>query len=101
MTIRERVWKLYECEWPNNFADDNIPASVEKMIIMAYCMGREEATRKVSDRYQSLIKKQRERANACRYPHMANKIIGDEDYLYFSDYSSSMSFTFGGDKADI
>ena len=76
-------------------------ASIEKMIAMAYWMGREEAARQVSDMYSKHIAEQRERAEKCRYRHMAEAVVGNERFLYCSDYAGDMTGTFGSDPADI
>lgn len=100
MTIKDRVTTIMTSQ--HNWDDDeHTPATVEKMIAMAYYMGREMATREISDQYNALIAAQRERANACRYSKMANAIIGDQDYIYSDDYRGEMTSTFGNDTADI
>lgn len=40
---------------------------------------------------------QRKRAEACRYNHMAEKVIGAETYLYTPDYAGEITAEFGGD----
>lgn len=75
--------------------------SIEKVIALAYYIGKEEATREVSDTYKKLIQEQRERAAECRYKHMANAVIGDQNYIYFSDYDCAMTGLFGGDDTKI
>lgn len=89
-------------EYIRQIAKSNIDmkhASFEKMIYAAYYMGREEATREVSDEYAALIQEQRKRANECRYSRMANAIIGDKNYIYCADYAQEIGNTFGGDPA--
>lgn len=71
--------------------------SVEKLIYIAYVMGREKATREVSDLYRNHLAEQRKRAEACRYNHMAEKVIGAETYLYTPDYAGEITAEFGGD----
>ena len=95
MTILERV---------KSIVNDNIDmndSSVEKLIYMAYYIGREEAVKEVSDMYIRHIAKQHERAGKCRYRHMAESIVGPERYLYHPDYRQDMTATFGSDPADI
>lgn len=75
--------------------------SIEKVIALAYYIGKEEATREVSDSYKKLIQEQRKRAAKCRYKHMANDIIGNQNYIYFSDYDSAMTGLFGSDDTKI
>ena len=99
MTITDRIKAIISTQHNSDNADT--PATVEKMIAMAYYMGRESATKEISDEYRALIAAQRERANACRYSKMANAIIGDQDYIYSGDYRGEMTSIFGGDLADI
>ncbi len=76
-----------------NMDDD----SIDKLIYIAYYMGREEAAREVSDEYADLICNQRERARQCRYKHMAMRVVGDIKYIYNSDYASDITEMFGDD----
>lgn len=62
------------------------PADLDALLALAYEMGREDATRAVSDDYTAMIAAMRKRANASRCWRAANKIIGDADHLYHSDY---------------
>lgn len=101
MTIKERVESLIFSDWNKwNFENDGT-ASIEKMIIMAYYIGREEAVKEVANMYNEHIRKQVERAGACRYHNMAREVVGNEMYLYCSDYNAVMTTLFGNDKADI
>lgn len=99
MTINERIHSIIDSFV--DLGDGYNKASMEKMIYLAYYIGREEAVNEVSDMYTEHIARQRERANACRYKHMANTIVGTETHLYHPDYSMSMTTTFGSDIADI
>ena len=51
--------------------------SIEKLVKIAYYMGREEAAREVSDKYSDHIAEQKQRASECRYHNMAAEIVGD------------------------
>ena len=82
-------------------ANPDKPASIEKMILLAYEIGREEATKEVSNAYANLLHKIRERADQCRYHHMVRRIIGDTKYIYHSDYAGRVAKEFGGDLADV
>ena len=99
MTIAERVNNLVNNQI--NFGSEYDPASIEKMIVMAYYMGREAAAKEVSDMYRSHIKAQKDRAGSCRYHNMAASVVGAEDYLYSSDYAGDMTNMFGRDRSDI
>lgn len=67
------------------------PADLDALLALAYEMGREDATRAVSDDYTALIAAMRKRANASRCWRAANKIIGDADHLHHSDYRGDMT----------
>lgn len=102
MTLIERVrhsmeWDEEKRDYRNDMESDNL----DRLISFAYYMGREEATRQISDQYNALIQQMRARANACRYPHMANRIIGDRDFIYSNDYGQAFMSTFGRDKTDL
>lgn len=95
MTIIERIKAAIEDY--NNWRED----SIDKLIAVAYYVGREEATRQVSDAYAAHISKQKARAAKCRYKHMAAEIVGPEDYLYCGDYAMEFSQSFGQDETSL
>lgn len=74
---------------------------VDKLIALAYQIGREEATREVSDDYNKLITEQNVKADRCRYRHMAHEIVGDKKYIYHSEYAGDVTETFGSDETRI
>lgn len=94
MTILEKIKSCTET-WSGE------TDSVEKIIAIAYYIGREEATKEISDKYTALLREQRSRAKACRYHKMAFEIIGDTDYIYSSDYAQDVHETFGSDETNI
>lgn len=94
MTVIERIG---ECIRNTDLETDNI----EKLICIAYYIGREEATKKISDKYNELIKYQRRRARECRYHNMAMQIIGDINYIYSADYAGDVTATFGSDETEV
>ena len=75
--------------------------SIDNLIACAYYIGREEATREVSDNYTKLIRQQRERASQCRYHKMANDVIGPDDYIYHSDYGMNVLEQFGSNETSL
>ena len=77
------------------------PADLDALLALAYEMGREDATRAVSDDYTALIAAMRKRANASRCWRAANKIIGDADHLYHSDYRADMTALADGITTDL
>ncbi len=94
MTIIERVKTALKT---GNYEKD----SLDKLISMAYYIGRESATKEVSDLYNDLIADQNKRADECRYNIMAHKVVGDHRYIYRSDYAGDMTASFGSDETDF
>lgn len=95
MTILERIKVARESN--EAYGDKD---TLNKLIALAYEIGRESATKEVSDDYTALITSMRERANACRYPHMANTIIG-KAHLYHYAYAGDTTETFGSDETNL
>lgn len=95
MTILERIKTARESNEAYGEAD-----TLNKLIALAYEIGRESATKEVSDDYNALIASMRERANACRYPHMANTIIG-KAHLYHYAYAGDVTEAFGSDETNL
>lgn len=72
-----------------------------KLVAIAYYMGRESATKEISDKYNALIKSMRRRAKNCRYKNMAQEVIGDTSYIYSPDYAGDMTSMFGKDPTKL
>jgi len=100
MTINERIKSIIANPEDIDMSYEQA-ASAEKMIYIAYWIGREAAAREVSDAYNRHLSAQHERAAQCRYNRMAAAVVGPESYIYSADYSQEMTATFGGDPADI
>lgn len=96
MTAKERIMQIV-----NNLHTDMESDTMEKLICMAYWIGRESATRETSDKYKALISAQNERAEKSRYKHFAKSIIGDQKYIYCSDYAGEITSTFGNDITNL
>ena len=75
--------------------------NVNKIIAIAYYMGREDSCIETSNEYRKLLAKQKERARQCRYYKMALEVQGDIDYIYMPDYARDMTKTFAYDKSEI
>ena len=43
----------------------------------------------------------RKRADDCRYPYMANAIIGDKNYIHHYLYAGDTTETFGSDETNL
>ena len=99
MTVKEKIMSIVDA--PNQDGYDMDVDDWRKLVAMAYYMGRESATRNVSNQYNKLIQDQRKRASECRYSKMTNKIIGDKDYIYFPDYAGDMTAMFGSDETNL
>lgn len=98
MTIIERINQILDSHI--NFVDE-APASIEKMIFVAYMIGMEKGEMQTSELYNAHIAKQHKRAEACRYHKMAAEIVGPETYIYTPNFRGDITSTFGGDAADI
>lgn len=95
MKIKDRVMNTLTGEW--DMENDNM----DKLIIMAYYMGREHVAKKLCDMHAALYNEQMERARKSRYHHMAEVIIGDVSQIYSSDYAQDMTETFGNDETQL
>lgn len=95
MTAAERIREIVRS---NTDMDKD---SLEKLVTLAYCMGREAATRETSDKYVALIADQRKRASECRYSKFASAVIGDESYIYSPDYAGEFTALFGSDETAL
>lgn len=94
ITVIERIKKATEnmnCETD----------SIDKLIALAYLIGREDATREISDKYNEILSDQRKRADESRYHNFANEIIGYKQYIYSGDYAQGMKESFGSDKTKL
>ncbi len=95
MTVKERVLETL------NVVDMDCD-SYEKLIAMAYYMGRERATREICDKHNARMKKIKERAKSCRYWKMAEKVLGEEaGEIYSADYAGDMTETFADDETEL
>lgn len=94
MTINERIKKAIE-----NFSGDE--DSIDKIIALAYFIGREDATKEISDKVNAVFAEQKERAKACRYSNMAMSVQGDIDHVYSPDYSQGMTTSFASDETNL
>ena len=97
MKISERIAAAIAVTRNSFYENDN----VDRLIALAYEMGREAATKEVSDKYRSLLEKQKIAAKACRYHEMAKKIVGDAEYIYCSGYRGDITSLYGDEETDI
>ena len=74
--------------------------SFDKLIALAYWMGRESAAKDIIDKHNNITIDQTDRAAASRYKGSARKIIGTP-FIYSSDYNQDMTKEFGSDKWGI
>ena len=94
MTVKEKILSIvdkFDCE-----VDD-----WNKLVGMAYYIGKEQGVKEISDKYTALLAEQRKRADKCRYNKMAHKVIGDVKYIYHPDYSGDMIEMFGNDEIKL
>jgi hypothetical protein len=90
MTAKERVLKALE---NREFEVD----SIDKIITLAYYMGREQAAKEVCDSVRAIFSEQQKRAAESRYHNYAMTIQGNIDYIYHPDYAGDMTSMFGSD----
>lgn len=90
MTIEERILKAIknmDCETDNT----------DKIIALAYYMGREAAAKEICDKAHDIFMQQRRAADYCRYHHLARDVQGNITHIYHPDYSGAMMDEFGDD----
>lgn len=90
MTVKERVLEAihnWDCERDN----------VDKIIALAYYMGRESAAKEVCDKAYTIFDNQRKTAENSRYHNLAMKVQGNVTYIYHPDYSNTMTDMFCSD----
>lgn len=95
-TVLERIMSAV------NAQHDMETDSIDKLIVMAYYIGREQAAKDVSDMYSAHMAEQSARAAASRYHKMAAAILDNGDgYIYSGDYAGDMTATFGSDITNL
>lgn len=94
MTINERIKKAIK-----NFDGDT--DNIDKIIALAYYIGREDATKELSDKVSAVFSEQKKRVSECRYHNMAMNIQGDIDYVYSRDYAQDMTALFASDETNL
>jgi ABC-type Fe3+-citrate transport system substrate-binding protein len=96
MTVIERINLAVSS---GNYEHDNI----DKLISLAYHIGKEIATREVCDKHTKIFNECRERAKHERYYNIANRVLGNinNDVIYHPDYAMDMKSTFGSDETNI
>ena len=72
---------------------DMSKTSFDKLIALAYWMGRESSAKDIIDKHNNITIGQTDRAAASRYKWFCQK-----DYIYSSDYNQDMTKEFGSDK---
>ena len=94
MTIIERIEKAIK----NYDAEKD---SIDKVIAMAYFIGREQATKELSDKIAKVFEEQKKRALKSRYHNIAMNVQGNISYVYSADYSQGMTESFGSDETEV
>ena len=93
MTILERLKLALNREDANK---DN----VDKLMAIAYYIGKEEATKDIIDRHNKQCESMRANAKRTRYHKMAEKVIGKTD-IYSPDYAMEATTMFGSDETKL
>lgn len=74
----------------------------EKLVYLAYYMGRERATREISDKYAAHLAAQTARAESSRYHKMVSAILDNgPGFIYSGDYAGDFTTLFGSDKTSL
>ena len=94
MTIIERVKQALK-----NY--DGEKDSLDKVIVIAYFIGREAAAKEISDKAREIFAEQQKRAKASRYHNFAMNVQGNVNYIYSPDYAGEMTSCFGTDETEI
>ena len=76
---------------------DMTKTSFDKLIALAYWMGRESSAKDIIDKHNNITIGQTDRAAASCYKWFTRKIIGTP-FIYSSDYNQDMTKEFGSDK---
>ena len=92
MKIKDRVKNTVKGKY--DMETDNI----DKLIVMAYYIGREDAAKDLCDKYTMVRSNQKEQARKSRYHNMAQRILGPVEHLYSTDYNQTMTDVFGDDE---
>lgn len=94
MTIKQRIRKCLK-SW------DGETDTIEKIVAVAYYMGREDAAREICNKAENIFREQMKRAMQCRYRNTAIKVQGNVRIIYSPDYSCTVGDTFGEDDTNI
>lgn len=94
MTILEMIKEANEKFGKN--AND-----LEKLLVIAYNLGKEDGVHEFSDKVNEVFAAQKERAVQCRYHKMAMDIQGDVNYVYSPEYSGGWHEAFGSDDVTV
>lgn len=107
MNCRERVYAALERMCLSG--EDGL----DKLLAVAYYMGRESKAVEASDRLAELLARMRKRADQCHFHRLANSVIDDKslfcmhtddgvrEYLYDSDYSCWITNEVGSDETKL
>jgi hypothetical protein len=94
MTVKERIEKALE----NREMETD---SIDKIIALAYYLGREQAAKEVCNSAKQIFTEQQKRAAESRYHNFAMAIQGNINYIYHPDYAGDMTAEFGSDRTVI
>lgn len=94
MTYTERVERALQ----ESTQEPGEPEYINRLILMAYQLGKTRAAREVCDQHSAQLRTAREKARALRYHAMAEAILPSSDLIYHPDYSGDYVETFGGDS---
>jgi hypothetical protein len=75
--------------------------NIDKLISLAYYMGRESAAKEVCDAARKTFGEQHKRAIENRYHLLAEKVVGNVTHIYHPDYAGDMTDMFGSDETKL
>ncbi len=94
MTIKQRIKQCIK-SW------DGEVDSIEKLVAVAYYMGKEHAARKLCNEAQDIFAEQIKRAKQCRYWRTAMNVQGNIHMIFSPNYGGDVSGIFGDDDTDF
>jgi len=93
-TVKSRILTALESR---DMESDNL----EKIITLAYYMGREHVAKEVCDSARKIFSEQKKRALELRYHKLGLTVQGNIDIIYHPDYAGDIISLFGNDKTKL
>lgn len=96
MNIKQKIKQIVATV---TYDGEAVDTQRNKLIALAYYIGREEGVKRICDKHAAKIAAMRVKARSCRYHNMSHAVIdaGGQDIIYDADYAGDMTATFGDD----